>query len=212
MASKSRRNKVKFKLTKELIILVVALVAILVATIIMGLPSNEAKKLDEYNGKITAFNNANQTSHQLLSEGHVFKEISYNSLTKKKNNDDYTYVLYGTFDQESFVSNLSILNYQAKEYEIDTIYLFLATWVAEQEDTDSIDFNKEVNEKNSVLNENKDKDQNEFDMADIDTATLLVFKDGSLVFNTQTYDESAEYTWNNYINKALTLGVDSDNE
>ena len=212
MASKSRRNKVKFKLTKELIILVVALVAILVATIIMGLPSNEAKKLDEYNGKITAFNNANQTSHQLLSEGHVFKEISYNSLTKKKNNDDYTYVLYGTFDQESFVSNLSILNYQAKEYEIDTIYLFLATWVAEQEDTDSIDFNKEVNEKNAVLNENKDKDQNEFDMADIDTATLLVFKDGSLVFNTQTYDESAEYTWNNYINKALTLGVDSDNE
>ncbi|MBQ3253226.1 MAG: hypothetical protein IJA65_01615 [Acholeplasmatales bacterium] len=212
MASKSRRNKVKFKLTKELIILVVALVAILVATIIMGLPSNEAKKLDEYNGKITAFNNANQTSHQLLSEGHVFKEISYNSLTKKKNNDDYTYVLYGTFDQESFVSILSTLNYQAKEYEIDTIYLFLATWVAEQEDTDSIDFNKEVNEKNAVLNENKDKDQNEFDMADIDTATLLVFKDGSLVFNTQTYDESAEYTWNNYINKALTLGVDSDNE
>ncbi|MGM9968995.1 MAG: hypothetical protein ACI35S_01195 [Anaeroplasma sp.] len=211
MASKNRRNKVKFKLTKELVILVVALLAILTATIIMALPSNAAKTLEKYNDAITEYNSANSTSYSTLPEEHVFKEISFEKLVNKKNSDEYTYVFYGSFSQGAFVENLSKINTQAKEHEIKTVYLFFCTWVEEQDDINSIDFNNEAKEKNALLNESKDKSQDEFDMVDITEPALLVFKSGTLIFNTQTYVDNDEYSWSNYINKALTLEKASSN-
>lgn len=209
MASKSRKNKVKFKLTKELVILVVGLLVIIAATIIMGLPSNASKTLERYNSQIAEFNTKNSTNHYELPEDHVFKEISYNGLTKKKNNDGYTYVIYGSFNQGTFVENIYSINMKAKDLEIGTIYLFFNDWVANEEDTDSIEFNNEASQKNAVLNEKKNPNQDEFDIADISDTTILVFKAGELVFNTQTYADNDSYSWETLIHQALMVGVDT---
>ena len=56
MASKNRRKKVQFHWTKELIILIVSLVAILTATIILALTSSKEKLTDELNTQITKYN------------------------------------------------------------------------------------------------------------------------------------------------------------
>ena len=47
MASKGRKNKVKFRWTKELIFLILFVVAILGVTIALAAPTNEAKQLEK---------------------------------------------------------------------------------------------------------------------------------------------------------------------
>ncbi len=210
MASKGRKNKVKFRWTKELIFLILFVVAILGVTIALAAPTNEAKQLEKYNNAIETFNATNQTQYQTLTEDHVFKEISHNSLAKKKNNDGYTYVLYGLLDDGTFLSSLASINAMAKDNEIKTVYLYFATWVSEQEDTNSITFKNECNEKEAKLNDKVDADHVDFDLTVY--PTLLVFYDGELIYNSQTYKDNTQGSWNNYINDAMTIHVKNDSE
>ena len=62
MASKNRRNKVKFKLQPELIIIVACLVAMLVATIWMAVPTKAEKTTTALNNAIYSYNQANSSS------------------------------------------------------------------------------------------------------------------------------------------------------
>ena len=68
-------------------------------------------------------------------------------------------------------------------------------------------------EPENALNNKKDetKNQDDFDVT-LGTA-LLVFKADNLVFNSQTYsksESSAEYNWDQFVNKALTLGKEEN--
>ena len=62
MASKRNRKKVKFKWTKELIILLASLAILLTVTIILAIPSQDKKNLTKWNDAITAYNTENSTS------------------------------------------------------------------------------------------------------------------------------------------------------
>ena len=206
MASKSKRNKVQFKLTKELIFLVVGILAIVAVTIILGIPSKAEKQLEKYNTAITDYNTANSTSYSLLGEDHVFVEIGHNSLGNKIGSEEYVIVFYGLLTEGVYLQNLASINAVAQDYEIDKVYLYFAEWVAGEEDQDSVEFRNALNEKEALLNKNVDEDQDDFDMTTY--PTLLVYNSGELIFNSQTYSDNTTYDWNMYINKALGLVVD----
>ena len=80
MAKTGRRNKTKFVLHKELIILVVILIAMIVTTICLTIPSGQEKQLEEFNNAITAYNNANSTQYTLLTEENVIKKAELKNI------------------------------------------------------------------------------------------------------------------------------------
>ena len=67
MASKSKRNKIKFKWTKELIFLLVGIVVLIVAAVIINLPTSASVTLEKYNTAISTYNSENSTSYNTLS-------------------------------------------------------------------------------------------------------------------------------------------------
>ena len=80
MASKNRRNKVKFKLQPELIIIVACLVAMLVATIWMAVPTKAEKTTTALNNAIS-LNPSNPVYHRDL--GLVYKRLNRFSEAKE---------------------------------------------------------------------------------------------------------------------------------
>ncbi len=223
MASKSKRNKVKFKWTKELIFLIVGIVVLIVAAVIINLPTSASVTLEKYNSAITTYNSTNSTEYSVLPTNHVFKETSIESLDGTKQSSDYTYVFYGSLTNATYLENLSKVNALATEYDINTVYLWFASYV---EDTDSetkatATYKKQVNAYNDIINENINSlvadsnglftSQDNFDLEIY--PTLLVFKSDALVYNSQTYSESnnaSEYTWSAYINAAFKFAKNDE--
>ena len=207
MASKSRRNKVKFKLTKELVLLVTVLLAMIVATIVMSIPSHAERALERYNTAITEYNAANETQYAILGEDNVYDEISFEKLKSVKNNEGYVYVFYGSLTNAKYLENLSAVNAAALANDVDKVYLNFNDWMDDYEDKNSYVFKQEVDKRQDALNNNVDEDQKSIDL--LKAPALLVFNDGKLVFNTQSYEENSEYSWNMFINQAFTLGKES---
>lgn len=202
----NKRKGTKFKWTKELVILLSALAVFIVAAVILNLPTSAERRVNKYNEAITAYNTTNSTQYTTLAKDNVYKDISHDDLASKKNQDAYTYVLYGSFSDGTFLDELYKINAAAKNYKIELIYVCDSAWYTDQEDKDTVEFRALVTEKEAALNDKVNKDQKDFDVS-LGT-TLLVFKSNELVFNSQTYsssDSSAEYDWNKYVNKALTL-------
>ena len=76
MARTGRRTKTKFVIRKELIILVLVIVAMIVTTICLSIPSAAEKRLEEFNTAITEYNTANSTSYSTLGEDSVIRKAS----------------------------------------------------------------------------------------------------------------------------------------
>ncbi len=209
MASKNRRNNVKFHWTKELIILIVSLVAILTATIVLALPSSSEKLTSEINSQITSYNSSNSTKYSTLSNDNVFKLFdTYDGLKNAKNESGYVYIFYGVYSNATFLEQLSNINTVAKNNDVEKVYLYLATEVDNTDDKNATSFKKDMEARKNEMSGNKDSD-----VADLDLTVypaLFVFHDGKLVFNTQT-DESSELSWTIYLNKAFTLGKEVEN-
>ena len=207
MASKSRRKKAKFKLTKELVILVVGLLAILVATIILAIPSSEKKF---YNKLRDAVINYGDSNTQLFSSDHVFKEIDEDEYidvineVKSTANSGYTYFLYGQLTNSTYVSQLYPINETAKDYGVSHVYLFYSTVYNAAKDNDELNtssFKEKCNEYESILNNGKSQDAYAIDLTKENA--LFVFKNGSLIFNSQA-DEDSKYGWDAYIKQAFS--------
>ncbi len=210
MASKSKR-KTKFIWTKEMIILLVCLFAAIVAAILLNLPTSKERSLTKYNEAIETYNSNNSTSYTTLTKDNVYKDISHDSLVSKKASSDYTYVLYGSFEDGTFLDELYKVNVAAKNYDIDLVYLCDSAWYEDEDDKDTVEFRALVKEKETALNSSVDKDQKDFDVS-LGTA-LMVFKDDKLIYNSQTYsssESSSEYNWYLYVNKALTIGKETN--
>ena len=216
MASKSKRNRTKFKWTKELIFLIAGIVVLIVVAVVINLPTKASVALEKYNNSITEYNTANSTSYSLIPTKHVFKDTNIDYIKNDKKSDEYTYVFYGSLTNAEFLENLSKINTVALEYDVKTVYLWYADYV-ENTDSDTkatASYKTKVNEYNDIINENINslvKDNSELyasqDNFDLEVyPALLVFKSNSLVFNSQTYsqsDKASEYTWTTYINSAF---------
>ena len=207
MASKSRRKKAKFKLTKELVILVVGLLAILVATIILAIPSSEKKFYNKLRDAVTNYGDSNA---QLFSSDHVFKEIDEDEYidvineVKSTANSGYTYFLYGQLTNSTYVSQLYPINETAKDYGVSHVYLFYSTFYNAAKDNDELNtssFKEKCNEYESILNNGKSQDAYAIDLTKENA--LFVFKNGSLIFNSQA-DEDSKYGWDAYIKQAFS--------
>ena len=215
MASKSKRNRTKFKWTKELIFLMAGIVVLIVAAILINIPTKASVQLDKYNNAITAYNTKNSTQYSTIPENHVYKEVSIKSLQKKKKSDNYTFVFYCSLTNETTLEYLSKINSVATEYEIKTVYLWFADYV-ENSDADTkktVKYHDKVSEYNNIVNANINSKvegsniyykQDNFDL-EIYPA-LLVFKSDSLIYNSQTYsenDDSSQLNWDIYVSTAL---------
>ena len=208
MASKYKKNKVKFKWTKELLVLILGLLAIIGATIALSLPTNNEKITTEINDAIIAANSqsssdGSSTSYSSIPTDNVYESISHKKLLKKIAKEEYVYVLYGSKNSSIILENASKINTIAVSEEIDTIYVYSSLWVEEAEDTNAEAFKSEKKVIEDDLNANKNVDVEAFSV--LNYPALLVFHNGSLIFNSQEYDDKDYVTWNMYIQKALYI-------
>ncbi|MBQ9449320.1 MAG: hypothetical protein IJU60_05545 [Acholeplasmatales bacterium] len=209
MASKNRKRKNKFVWTKELIFLIAGLLILIAIAVVINLPTSAEKSLSRYNTAITTYNTDNSTSYTTLPKDHVFKEIDYNGLLNEKTKNEYVYVFYGSLTSGTYLEQLSNINTKAKDCEVKTVYLMFADWYENATDKESLSFITELEDREEKLSSGR----TEHDKVSLAAhPALLVFKDNKLVYNTQTYQNATsgdDYNWNMYINKALTLSVES---
>ena len=206
MASKNKKDKVKFKFTKELLFLILSLAAIITATILLAIPTADEKRTDAYNEAILAYNTTNSTSYATLDYENVYEDIEYEELTEVlANAEGYTYVLYGSTNVGTVLQYMATINSKAKDVEVETVYLYSSVWVEDQNDLEADDFEVEYKAREDKINSGKDSSVEGLSL--LDYPALLVFNDGVLVYNSQAYTDSDQYNWEAYIHVAFTSYV-----
>ena len=210
MARSGRRNKTKFVLHKELIILVLVLVAMIVTTVCLTIPTAGEKRLEEFNNAITEYNTANSTSYTTLEEDSVIRKASLKKLNSEiknaskgtEENPRYTYVLYGSLSNEIVIQYLSAIDTEAQQREVKVVYLYSSEKVEKQEDKDDVEFLAGLEKDEEVFNADVLEGVDEVDL--LKTPALYVYKNGELVFNSTTLEEDGSYNWELIINKAFS--------
>ena len=142
MARTGRKSTVKFKLCKELVILVAVIVAMIVTTIVLSIPSQSTKDLEEMNNAILIYNQTNSTSYATLGEDNVYSKAELGDIKKAisktsdgtEENAEYVYVLYGSLNQATILQYLSVIDTEAKQREVEVVYLYSSNKVENQED------------------------------------------------------------------------------
>jgi len=219
MASKYKKNKVKFKWTKELVFLILGLLTIIGVTIYLSIPNNNEKITAEINDAIELANSqassdstdgSSTTTYSPLPNDNVFKTIKHDDLISEISNTEYVYVLYGSTNNSTLLSNISTINTTAVAEEIETVYIYSSLWVEETEDLEAEEFKLEKKAIEHEINANKDKDVEEFTV--LSYPALLVFHNGALVFNSQQYEGLDYSTWAMYIQKAFFISKENTNE
>ena len=112
-------SKVKFTLRKELIFILAAIVLLVVATILLNLPTEEEKFLEKWNA-----------GGSTLTENKLYEEVTFDELSTildSKESGEYTYVLYATPSDSNSVSlfdQIYSIVYNSREYShITKIYV-----------------------------------------------------------------------------------------
>ena len=209
MAKTGRRNKTKFVLHKELIILVVILIAMIVTTICLTIPSGQEKQLEEFNNAITAYNNANSTQYTLLTEENVIKKAELKNISSiiedSKGSEEepkYSYIVYGSFQHAEIAQYISFIDQEARRREVEVVYLYSSEKVDQQEDKEDEEFVADIENDEKLFNADVLEGVDEVDL--LDAPAVFVYKNGELVFNSTTIEEDGSYSWELIINKAFS--------
>lgn len=180
---KGKRNKFSFVWTKELIFLILGIIAMIVAVIIMIQPSAKEKFYDTWSAKLS-------DSDTALATDHIYSKISLSDLGKKvKNSDEYIYVFYGTEQDSTCVSNIELFNATAQSFKITKIYYLNADFVYDEENKTTRSFQLEIDEKEAKVNSQCDF---------FNYPSLWVFHNGDLVFTSDKYrdeDDTLQVSW-----------------
>ena len=208
MARYGKRNSTKFVFTKELGILLGLIVALVVATILLSIPNRTDRQIEKYNEAITEFNTLNSTSYATITtEDVVYKDADYEDLKEVLEGEGVVYVLYGTLEIDSVVSNFVTINSEAENREIETIYFvsseYVDSFVDDEDDDDDEDIFEATVEgyENDIFNKDVLEGVEEVDLLTA-SGSLLVYKDGKLVFNSASY---SDYNWTQIINQAFQI-------
>ncbi|MDE6241628.1 MAG: hypothetical protein K2M08_04295 [Anaeroplasmataceae bacterium] len=213
MARSVRRNKTQFVLRKELIILILVLVAMIVTTVCLSIPSASEKRLEEFNSAITEYNSANGTSWGTLDEDSVIRKASLKKLSSEITADakgteeepKYTYVLYGSLSDSVIIQYLSTIDKEAQQREVKVVYLYSSEKVDKQEDKEDVEFLADLEKDEAVFNADVLEGVDEVDL--LKTPALYVYRNGELVFNSTTIEDDASYSsngWELIINVAFS--------
>ena len=205
MARYGRRNDTKFVFTKELGILIGAIVAIIVATILLSIPNKTDRQIEKYNEAITEFNAANSTQYATITtEDVVYEDVEYEDMADILKGEGTVYVLYGTLSLDTICSNFVTINNEAERREIETIYFLSSEYVDTFEDDEEDDDDEDIFEatvegyEKDIFNANVLEGVDEVDL--MNSGALLVYKNGQLVFNSTSY---TDYNWTQIINQAF---------
>ncbi|MDE5547043.1 MAG: hypothetical protein K2I88_06220 [Anaeroplasmataceae bacterium] len=204
MARSVRRNKTQFVLRKELIILVLILVAMVITTVCLSIPSASEKRLEEFNSAITEYNTANSTSFNTLDEDSVIRKASLKKLSSEiksdakgtEENPRYTYVLYGSLSDSTILQYLSVIDTEAQHREVKVVYLYLSEKVDKQEDKEDVEFLADLEKDEDVFNADVLEGIDEVDL--LKTPALYVYRNGELVFNSTTIEDDGSYSSNGW--------------
>lgn len=209
MAKTGRRNKTKFIIRKELIILIIVLIAMIVTTVCLSIPSAAEKRLDELNSAITEYNSANSTSYATLGEDTVIRKVSLKRVERAieeskgtESDPKYAYVLYGSLTNGTICQYLSQIDTEAQNHEVKTVFLYTSEKVDLQEDKDDTEFLADLEKDEAIFNADVLEGIDEVDLLKV--PALYVYKNGELVFNSVTIEEDGSYTWELIINKAFS--------
>lgn len=215
MARTGRKSTVKFQLCKELVILVAVIVAMIVTTIVLSIPSQSSKDLEEMNNAILVYNQTNSTSYGTLTEDNVYSKAGLSDVKKAINatkdgtdeKAEYVYVLYGSLSQATVLQYLSVIDSEAKQREVEVVYLYSSEKVETQEDLTDEEFVASLEKDEKVFNgENDELLAAGIEAVDLTVyPTLLVYKNGELVFNSTTVIEDGSYNWDLLIGHAFSL-------
>ena len=204
MASKSKKNKVKFKFTKELFFLIASLLILIAVTIVLAIPSSKERQLTEINTAINNYNTENSTNYYTLTKDNRISVVSHEDLVNQKKSSDVTIVWYGLLSDGNYLEQISTLDNLATKYEVSKVYLYYATFVEDaiaKEITDTLSYKNDLKAKEDELNEGKDQDAKEISLATY--PAVFVFKDGKLLYNSQVAGESTEYNYSIHFTKAF---------
>lgn len=161
-------SKVKFTLRKELIIILAVIVVMLVATILLQLPS----KNDKF---VKAWNKAGSS----ITENTVYKETTMNGLegiVSKAKSDEYVYVYFANKSDSTAVTNFDLIYRYANTFEVDTVYIIDSSFASEKDRELDEDFDKMLSDIEAKF---KDSDSNTITLDQ--NPNFWVFKDGKLV-------------------------------
>ena len=207
MARYGKRNSTKFVFTKELGILLGLIVAIIIATILLSIPNRTDRQIEKYNEAITEFNTLNSTSYSTITADEiVYVDAEYEDFEEILSAEGTVYVLYGTLSLETIVSNFVTINAEAENREIETIYFLSSEYVDTFEDDLEDDDDEDIFEatvegyEKDIFNKNVLEGVEEVDL--MQSGALLVYKDGQLVFNSNSY---SDYNWTQIINQAFQI-------
>lgn len=169
---KQHSGSVRFKWTKELIILLSVLAVAIILTIVCLVPTKKEKFYSEFTDAAAAVSDATA-----IPEDHVFSYISYSDLLKKKasaTESEPLFVLYGSSADTTTITNLYELNSRADEYEVSHIYILNCKFAMETDQDDEVEL-KFVEDR-----------EEELGVKDLFTyCQLWVFENDELVWNSQ---------------------------
>ncbi len=170
MAARSaRRYKYKFKWTKELSFLLGGILVLIVATILLALPTKVERLIAKW-------------SDSELTTETVFVEISESRLASLIESGEYIFVYYATPDQSDATTYIDLIEEKATLYEVETVYWLDSTEIYEEdEDTlETRDFKEEVQERGEALGG--------VDL--LETLSFWVFNEGELILDFADYSDS----------------------
>lgn len=170
-------SKVKFTLRKELLFILAAIVIMVVATILLQLPSKEEKFNKKWN----------------LQDNMLYKEVSINDLDnvlEDKKATDTVFVLFVLPKDSATSTHLTLIETIAEEFDVKRVYLVDATFATKGD--------REIDDK---FNEKLEKIENQFTNSDDVTITLdnvpnfWAFQDSKLVKEINQDKIEAEGDW-----------------
>ncbi len=161
-----RRVKYKFKWTKELTFLILGLVVIIVATILLSLPTRVDKLIKKWPS---------------LTTETVYYEVSEDDLVDLINDGEYIFVFYGSPSDENASNNLTLVETYASNFDVDRVYWLDSTEILNTSDEtkNTRDFKEQIAAREESL---KGVDL-------LETLSFWAYNDGNLLVDYADYSE-----------------------
>ena len=129
-------SKVKFTLRKELIMILAAIVVLVVATILLNLPTKEEKFVNKW-----------VEAGAEIAENELYEEISFDDLediVNGKTTGSYTFVLFVTPSDAECVTYFNTIFSLAELYGVEKIYLIDSEFVVGGDRENDAEFDAEL--------------------------------------------------------------------
>lgn len=193
---KKKKQKVKFKLRIELLVVFIVILGMIATSVVLRLPDSKTKLANTYGGA--------------LDSTHIFEELTFDELYTEIKNEGFTFVYFGSPECTDSVSTISTINTRGIYWDVETIYYVDATNYLIDEDADDYEEDKDLTSEiasiEAKLNTNVAVDIVEISLEF--TPSIWVFENDTLVFNSSNYlNEDEDLSWSNISDRAFCVNL-----